>query len=577
MNDPDEASGPKVGAPADAPADAQPDAPAADAPAPDAPRKVGVYESIWALDPVYPPFMPPARWEPIFTKSPPWVGPLPRISVPGMKRSAVRQVAGEVANWLLCQGVTAVRDDPDETRAPRIKGRIPGAQEVVEHWRKRFEPKEDGSREDPSMAIIVIVQALLSDPPSFAGGPGSPMGSGQGGAGQGQGTGGKAAKGQGQGGGGKEKGPEKGAGGEGGKEKEPEKEDKGEGDGAGDEEKEGEGEGEGEEDEGEGEDEEPADAKAFEVDQKPNHKNAETLSKLLPSQRHHGTSAEDPTVSKAKLDQLAAMFNGSLRSYLDLIGRMSSSAWSPPSRTPSAAREDVRGVELGQDVGRLLGSEYIRFMDPRLAPLAYIDWAQKRLLQIEMEGDEPRGRGPILVAIDVSPSMEDPCPGALRLPPGTTLLRLAAIITVALIRIADVQKRPVFVLGFDKDVLWERYARNPSEALDTMLYLAGGLSIGNGTKFDPPLKRLIQESRKFEGGDILFITDGQDTVGTQVAADLQQRRKQGLRLFTLLLAASHSDLNAFSDLSVPLREEADLKTLGEKIARAPAVKHKTKK
>lgn len=486
---------------------------------------------VWQTESPPVPFLPPEAWRPIFTRSPPWQGcRLPKFEVPGAEPASVRQVAGEVANWLALQGVTELREEPDEGRASGIGERVPKVEKVAERLRASvLRPGEDGVVEPTrhplwEMAVVVLTTALLMDSPGFDGGEGE--GDGQGAQGEAQG---EAPSPSGEGSGGSEA-------------------------------REGQGEEGGEEEQGEAKGTPGMDAPEA---KKPDPER-EAVSKLLPSQRNFGTRGGDPRVSQLSLRQLAAKFNGPLKRFLEMIGRIASSAWAPPSRVSSPAREDVLGVELGQDLSRVLTSELVRFMDDRLLPGALLDWSERRLLQIEMEGDEPRGRGPILIALDMSPSMEELTP----VMSPTRRQELARMLCVALVKIGDVQNRPVHLIGFDHDVLFEKAARTAKERVDLMLYLTENTRHGNGTQFDPPLRRLAAVSKSYEGGDILFVTDGEAEVSPEVARSINTLRDNtGLRVFTLLLDATQSPLGAVSDVLVPLRRASDLTEIGDRIAR----------
>lgn len=492
--------------------------------------------TVWPTEPPPVPFLPPAPWRPIFTVSPPWEGRRPEVQIPEVPQDTVSQVAREVSNWLTVPGVTFLRPEPDEQRAPGIKDRIERVTRVVEHFHKTWKDTPDPTVHPMwSVAVEVVTRALLVDAPGGGG-----LGEEEGPPGEGQGQGEGKAKGD-SGDGGSEAGEEASASGSA---------------EAGTVEGE-----EGEQKEDEGSKEALSAPDTSQIDPQ-----REAISKVLPSQRNYGTRAGDPRVSEALLKQLADRFNGPLKRFMDLIGRISASAWAPPTRVPSPAREDVRGVEQGQDMGRLLGSEIVRFLDERLLPGALLDWSERRLLQIEMVGDEPRGRGPILIALDVSPSMEM----GDGLMPGVNSILLAQMLCVALVRIGDVQNRPVHLIGFADALCFEHAAKTAADRVKLMLFLSGSIPKGNGTEFDPPLDRLNRVAKDYLGGDVLFITDGEADLSMSIVDQTNRLRKRtGLRVFTLLIDRTVSPLELVSDVVIPLKSVKDLEVLGEQIARKP--------
>lgn len=602
--------------------DASPEAQDTSGDAPESPRPSDTSEAppaspeativFVAQPPVRVPFRAPEAWLPVFTESRPWNQF--RLIVPeveGVEPAIARQVTAECANWLLWGGLTRLQESPDEIRVPGIGRRIRRATPLVEAWRESFfaEPEEvdvpieppvdsvepvsnspsdtntdtdadtdtdgddsasaggpelpalapaqpvplnmdsdggepdlelddpnelperqkkpfQGYPDDPRPFIAAIAYCLLEDPLDFSGGGGGGGGS--------------------------------------------------EGEGGEDEEESSEGEeGEGEEGEEEG-DVELVDLLGDRTDpEDPQTKrDRETLTRLLPNQRHYGTSGQDPSIPTEKLKQLADRFGNDPHwaRFLDLIGRISSDAWSPPARVPTAARENIRDLELGDDPSKLIITELLRFGVEDLMGAAYVDFLERRMLQIATEGSEPSGRGPILVAVDMSISMNEK--SKIRIPgQAVSLLDLALVLTMGLVRVSDVQKRKVFVVGFSDGIVFQRAIHTPAQCVDAMLYLSSGLGTVGGTHFDPPLEALLEQSKKYPGGDMLFITDGAAHISPPVQDRVMAARRRGLRLFSLLLCKINSTpLRELSDRTVTLTSEKDLLELGSAIAKRPVAK-----
>jgi len=138
-----------------------------------------------------------------------------------------------------------------------------------------------------------------------------------------------------------------------------------------------------------------------------------------------------------------------------------------------------------------------------------------------------------------------------------------------------VQNRKLFACGFTETVNWSFEVRNPKEAVDAALFLIRGPPCRGGTWFDPALDLLCgrAEADSRAGADILFITDGESTISERVSRRMAAvRRKNGTRLFSLLLQSDHggygSVLEMISDQVIRLSSWEDLETLTEQISRS---------
>lgn len=292
---------------------------------------------------------------------------------------------------------------------------------------------------------------------------------------------------------------------------------------------------------------------------------AATLAKLLPDLRHLGTAAMPNNVPTARLRQLAARIENDprLTRLLELVGRLSASGWMA-QREPSLAREDVLGTTLGNDLSRLTASEAIRFGVPELDWLAYLDLVENRLMLLETVGSEPKARGPILVALDVSPSMDEPAWGTW------SRKEVAQALGLGLVRIASIQKRSVCLVAFAEEVTYAAEATRFEQYLALQEALLGGLPEADGTDFSPPLAVLAhREMQKgFRGGDLVMLTDGDGPVSDRVADAVNLCRRKGLRVFTLTIGedADPEDLRRVSDQIVRLGSDADLTEVADAIS-----------
>ena len=101
----------------------------------------------------------------------------------------------------------------------------------------------------------------------------------------------------------------------------------------------------------------------------------------------------------------------------------------------------IVGLERGADLGRVLPSQLARLKHPKLRMLVMKDFADRALMQYRIESQEPQGRGPIILMVDESGSMEG----------NPNMWAKAAVI--AAIRQGQAQKRPVALCFFDTRIL----------------------------------------------------------------------------------------------------------------------------
>lgn len=288
----------------------------------------------------------------------------------------------------------------------------------------------------------------------------------------------------------------------------------------------------------------------------------EVLIRLLPSLRH-----QDSTVETKKLDELyqkLAQMPG-YRKFVEQIGRLSSFAWAAPARAPSLAKEDVVDLELGDDLTKILPTELVRFAIPKLAPAAYADFVEKRMMQRKTIGDEPMARGPVFVAVDLSYSMSTKLHSF-----EMKSSQLAVLLAAALIKICDIQKRPIYLCGFDDQIRWEKWAKNQNQFVELLSFLLSDVPGGGGTEFDFPIERFCREasSSSRAGADALLVTDGQSVISKETELMLRKvRSSTGMRLFSLILAGSSPQLEHLSDQTIHLREWADLEKLTMQISK----------
>lgn len=200
--------------------------------------------------------------------------------------------------------------------------------------------------------------------------------------------------------------------------------------------------------------------------------------------------------------------NPKLRKIAELAGRLRIRARAKQKTKTKYAPESIVDVTLGGELERLLPSELAQLMMPETEMLLLRKLQEREAMQYELEGNEELDRGPVMMFVDSSGSMQ-----GIR-------NEWAMAVAIAVLEIAAMQKRP-FVLGhFDSDMKECFTVEQPSKlSLDELVKMVSYFS-GGGTNFAPPLQRahsIITSGKQKDGvfarADVMLITDGQANWG----------------------------------------------------------------
>jgi uncharacterized protein with von Willebrand factor type A (vWA) domain len=232
--------------------------------------------------------------------------------------------------------------------------------------------------------------------------------------------------------------------------------------------------------------------------------------------------------------------NPTLRRICELAGRYRRVAQSRQRMKSTHGMDDVVGVALDGDLGRLLPHELAKLADDELADDTLRRLVERQLVCREYHALEPAAKGPIIVCTDESGSMAGE--------KGHTAKALA----LALAWIARKQHRWCGLVAYSGDS-GERLLALPPGRWDEAA-LMGWLEqfIGCGSCLDVPVRempRFYQELKAPAGvTDVLFITDAL----CRIPAELQVRfndwkRSVRARLITLVIDSEPGDLQGISD------------------------------
>jgi len=277
---------------------------------------------------------------------------------------------------------------------------------------------------------------------------------------------------------------------------------------------------------------------------------------------------EDPR--RALLAQ-ALLSSPNLRQIVELAGRLERVAQKAKKRRTRDSYEEVVDIERGGDIGRILPAELGALRASRgLRLLTLNKIAERTALQYRLEGHEPLGRGPMIVALDESGSM-----GVMQ--NGIVPNVWTRAIALACLRVAQEDRRPVTVLGFNGGITTihrmdadgscyrltgaGRATKEPMEGGFSALALEViSRGCGGGTSFDAPIRYAVEAVKGAERPDLLFVTDGMAMVSPDVLVALGVAKAQHeLRVFGVTMGhgAFSDEVKAVCDHAVDFRPEVD--------------------
>lgn len=232
--------------------------------------------------------------------------------------------------------------------------------------------------------------------------------------------------------------------------------------------------------------------------------------------------------------------SSTLRRICELAGRYRRLAQSRQRLKTTHGMDDMVGVVLDGDVGRLLPHELAKLADDDLCDDTMRRLIERQVMCREYRGVEPMARGPIIVCVDESSSMEGE--------PAHT----AKALGLAMAWIARMQKRWCGLVAYSGDS-GERVLALPPGRWDE-----GGLLdwleefTGRGSSIDVPVREMprIYQQLKAPAGktDVIFLTDAICRLPADVMATFVAWKKTvQARLITLVIGAAAGDLQAVSD------------------------------
>ena len=229
-----------------------------------------------------------------------------------------------------------------------------------------------------------------------------------------------------------------------------------------------------------------------------------------------------------------------LRRISELAGRFRRVAASKQRQKVTHGLDDVVGVEPGGDVGRLLPSELARLAVPELELDTLRRIVERQALCREHHAVEPVGKGPILISVDESGSMEG------------SKAHTAKALALALAWVARQQRRWAGLIAYSGGSGERLLALPPGRWNETVLCDWLSAFIGHGSDLDVPIQELPRMYKEIGAPpgetDLVIITDAR----CRIPSELQKwfwnwRASARVRAVALVIGNPPGDLEAVCD------------------------------
>lgn len=264
-------------------------------------------------------------------------------------------------------------------------------------------------------------------------------------------------------------------------------------------------------------------------------KNMESLFGGSRAGKHNGELQKMPLRDKINLAEILSN-DPKIKDVAKWAGRYNEIARTKQKMKYKQSTEQS-GVEVGNDLERLLPSELLQYANPKTKKEFLRRFLEKETLQYEQKGKQTLGQGSIILCLDQSGSMN-------------TLETQSKGFALALMSIAKKQKRNFAYIPFSNRVgEVKEFSKGKIKAKE-MIALAINF-LNGGTNFTKPLRKSLDiiKKDKFKDGDIIFVTDGEAPVSNSFLDDfLEIKAKERFHVLSLLIGSKETSVvKRFSD------------------------------
>ncbi len=247
--------------------------------------------------------------------------------------------------------------------------------------------------------------------------------------------------------------------------------------------------------------------------------------------------------------------NKKLGELARMVGRFKQDARALKRKTLERGVAEAYDIELGSELGRLIPTELLAMHHPVLKRDFHRRILEGTVLQYRLRDDEQKGKGPMVVCIDVSSSMQgdkEMWSKAVALTLMDIARRQRRLFRAVMFSSGDVSLK---VLDLNRE---RRYQPDLNKVIEMAEYFPGG-----GTDFETPIDAAVEllGEKKLKRGDIVIITDGESRVSPDWLARLRERKDDlNFSIFAVLVdvgSAEMSSLAQFADRITSVKRISD--------------------
>ena len=229
-----------------------------------------------------------------------------------------------------------------------------------------------------------------------------------------------------------------------------------------------------------------------------------------------------------------------LRRICELAGRYRRVAQSKQRRKTTHGLDDVVGVVLDADLGRLLPHELAKLAIPEFEDDILRRLVERQVMCREYHATEPVAKGPILISVDESGSMAG------------EKAHTAKALALALAWIARQQRRWCGLIAYSGDSGERLLCLPPGRWNEIAVMDWLSQFIGRGSCLDVPVRELPDYYLKLGAPvgktDVIFITDALCRIPVKLQEEFCAWKKQvQARIISLIIQSSPGDLTTISD------------------------------
>ncbi len=247
--------------------------------------------------------------------------------------------------------------------------------------------------------------------------------------------------------------------------------------------------------------------------------------------------------------------NKKLGELARMVGRFKQDARALKRKTLERGVAEAYDIELGSELGRLIPAELLAMHHPVLKRDFHRRVLEGTVLQYRLRDDEQKGKGPMVVCIDVSSSMQgdkEMWSKAVALTLMDIARRQRRLFRAVMFSSGEVSLK---VLDLNRE---RRYQPDLNKVVEMAEYFPGG-----GTDFETPIDAAVEllGEKKLKRGDIVIITDGESQVSPEWLARLRERKDDlDFSIFAVLVdvgSAETSSLAQFADRITSVKRISD--------------------